>query len=115
MAEVFAVNASGIRPSMMPIGPVRVRLLGVVKGDSEGRETASVNAPNAAEAVAALNRVAQVSGAQGVINVASDYRRAAIAAGPLQSLWRIEVQAWGTAVAAVEETSEPEGDEGRGN
>ncbi len=105
------MNTNGIRPSMTPIGPVRVRLLGVVKGDSSGRETASVNAPNAAEAVAALNRVAQVSGAEGVINVASDYRRAAIAAGPLQSLWRIEVQAWGTAVAAVEEKAADEAEE----
>jgi uncharacterized protein YbjQ (UPF0145 family) len=96
---------------MTPIGPVRVRLLGVVKGDSSGREVASVNAPNAAEAVAALNRVAQVNGAEGVINVASDYRRAAIAAGPLQSLWRIEVQAWGTAVAAVEEKVADEAEE----
>ena len=104
------MNTNGIRPSMTPIGPVRVRLLGVVKGDSEGRETASVNAPNAAEAVAALNRVAQVNGAEGVINVSSDYRRAAIAAGPLQSLWRIEVQAWGTAVATVEEGPKPESD-----
>ncbi|MBC9031237.1 hypothetical protein IAG41_02430 [Sphingomonas sp. JC676] len=109
------MNANGIRPSMMPIGPVRVRLLGVVKGDSEGRETASVNAPNAAEAVAALNRVAQVSGAEGVINVASDYRRAAIAAGPLQSLWRIEVQAWGMAVATVEEDAAPEAEEREGD
>jgi uncharacterized protein YbjQ (UPF0145 family) len=103
------VSANGIRPSMMPIGPVRVRLLGTMKGDSSGQETASVNAPNAAEAIAALNRVAQVSGADGVINVASDYRRAAIAAGPLRSLWRVEVQAWGTAVATVEEEPEPEG------
>jgi uncharacterized protein YbjQ (UPF0145 family) len=101
------VSANGIRPSMMPIGPVRVRLLGVVKGDSSGGQTESVNAPNAAEAVAALNRVAQVSGADGVINVASDYRRAAIASGPLRSLWRVEVLAWGTAVATVEE-SEPD-------
>ncbi|MET0309431.1 MAG: hypothetical protein ABW023_12045 [Sphingomonas sp.] len=88
---------------MMPLGPVRVRLSGVVKSGADGHETASVNAPNAAEAIAALNRVAQVNGAEGVINVASDYRRAAIAAGPLQSLWRIEVQAWGTAVAAEED------------
>ncbi|WP_213979916.1 hypothetical protein [Sphingomonas sp. dw_22] len=110
------MSANGIRPSMMPIGPVRVRLVGTVRGDANGQETASVNAPNAAEAVAALNRVAQVSGADGVMGVASDYRRAAIAAGPLQSLWRVEVQAWGTAVAAVDETEKaedkdaPEGD-----
>ena len=106
------MNANGIRPAMMPLGPVRVRLVGVVRGDSQGHETASVNAPNAAEAVAALNRVAQVNGAEGVINVSSDYRRAAIAAGPLQSLWRIEVQAWGTAVASEQEKAEdaPEAD-----
>lgn len=108
------MNTYGIRPSMTPIGPVRVRLLGVVRGDSSGRETASVNAPNASEAVAALNRVAQVSGAAGVINVASDYRRTAIAAGPLQSLWRIEVQAWGTAVATVEAAA-PEADAREGD
>lgn len=107
------MNTSGIRPAMTPIGPVRVRLLGVVKGDSSGREVASINAPDAAEAVAALNRVAQVNGAENVINVSSDYRRAAIAAGPLQSLWRIEVQAWGTAVAAIDEAPAAEPEEPR--
>ena len=106
------MSTNGIRPSMMPLGPVRVRLMGMVKGDPAGRET-SINAPDAAEAVAALNRVAQVTGADGVINVASDYRRAAIAAGPLQSMWRIEVQAWGIAVAAIEDGAAPRDDETR--
>ena len=100
------MSTSGIRPSMMSLGPVRVRLVGVVRGDSSGRETASVNAPNAAEAIAALNRVAQVNGADGVMGVASDYRRAAIAAGPLQTRWRVEVSAWGTAIASVEEAAD---------
>jgi uncharacterized protein YbjQ (UPF0145 family) len=103
--------SNGIRPSMIPVGPVRVRLSGVVKSDASGQVTASVNAPNAVEAVAALNRAAQVNGAEAVVSVSSDYRRAAIASGPLQTLWRVEVQAWGTAVAATEEPAEPEADE----
>ena len=91
---------------MVPIGPVQVRLTGVVRGDAKGHEQASVNAPNLAEATAALHRIARVNGADNVIGVASDYRRAALAAGPLSTQWRIEVTAWGTAVVASSEAGE---------
>ncbi|WP_448665022.1 hypothetical protein ACG3SL_10200 [Sphingomonas sp. CJ20] len=77
---------------------VRVRLTGVVPGDDNGRVSASVNAPNAADAIAALHRVAQIRGADRLVNVSSDYRRAALASGPLQTRWQIEVQASGTAM-----------------
>lgn len=57
-----------------------------------------VTAPTAGEAVAALHRAAQVKGAERLINISSDYRRAALASGPLQTRWQIDVQASGTAV-----------------
>lgn len=95
------MNTNGIKPTMTPIGPVRLRLTGVVKQDSNGIETAPVNTPTVAEATAALNRIARVNGADGVINLGSDYRRAAMASGPLSTQYQIEVQAWGTAVSGT--------------
>ncbi|WP_084446010.1 hypothetical protein [Sphingomonas sp. TDK1] len=70
----------------------------VVRGDDKGPGVGIVNAPTAAEATAELHRVARVSGAENVVSVAADYRRAAIAGGTASTQWRIEVQAWGTAM-----------------
>jgi hypothetical protein len=84
---------------MAPLGPVHVRLSGVVRGDDKGPGIGIVNAPTAAEATAELHRVARVAGADKVVSVASDYRRAALAGGTTSTQWRIEVQAWGTAMA----------------
>lgn len=70
-----------IRPQMTPIGPVHVRMTGVVRGDQKGPGIGIVNAPTAAEATAELHRVARVSGADKVVSVAADYRRAALAGG----------------------------------
>ncbi|UYY58732.1 hypothetical protein [Sphingomonas sp. S2-65] len=77
----------------MTLGPVRVRLTGVVKGDA-----ASVNAPTMAEATAALHRAARVNGADAVVQISSDHRRTTLASGPLSVQTLVEVQAWGTAV-----------------
>ncbi len=96
--EVHTVSIS-IRPQMTPIGPVHVRMTGVVRGDQKGPGIGIVNAPTAAEATAELHRVARVSGADKVVSVAADYRRAALAGGTTATQWRIEVQAWGTAMA----------------
>lgn len=95
---------------MAPMGPVHVRLTGVVRGDNKGPGVSIVNAPTAAEATAELHRVARVAGADKVVSVASDYRRAALAGGTASTQWRIEVQAWGTAMAPakVEPAEEPE-------
>ncbi len=95
---------------MAPMGPVHVRLTGVVRGDEKGPGISIVNAPTAAEATAELHRVARVAGADKVVSVASDYRRAALAGGTASTQWRIEVQAWGTAMAPgkVEPAEEPE-------
>lgn len=91
---------------MTALGPVRVRLASVVQGDAEGHQ--SINLPKAAEAVAQLRRVAQVTGAEDVIHISSDYHRAAIAAGPLTTQWSIVVEAYGTAVTrAVPPESKP--------
>lgn len=99
-----------IRAGMAPLGPVHVRLSGVVRGDDKGPGIGIVNAPTAAEATAELHRVARVSGADRVVSVASDYRRAALAGGTASTQWRIEVQAWGTALAPAkpEPSEQPE-------
>lgn len=91
-----------IRPQMAPIGPVHVRMTGVVRGDQKGPGIGIVNAPTAAEATAELHRVARVAGADKVVSVAADYRRAALAGGTTSTQWRIEVQAWGTAMAPAQ-------------
>lgn len=88
-----------IRPAMTPLGPIHVRLTGVVRGDEKGPGIGIVNAPTAAEATAELHRAARVVGADKVVSVAADYRRAALAGGTTSTQWRIEVQAWGTAMA----------------
>ncbi|TGX52316.1 hypothetical protein E5A73_16105 [Sphingomonas gei] len=87
---------------MARMGPVQVRLSGVVKVDEEDHEVPSVNAPTVAEATALLDRTARVNGADGVIQVGSDYHRIAIGRGPLSTQTLIAVQAWGTAVKAAE-------------
>jgi hypothetical protein len=92
------LNGSG----MSRMGPVQVRLSGVVKVDDNDKEIPSVNAPTVAEATALLDRSARVNGADGVIEVGSDYRRIAIGRGPLSTQTLIAVQAWGTAVKAAE-------------
>lgn len=99
-----------IRPQLTPIGPVHVRMSGVVRGDQKGPGIAIVNAPTAAEATAELHRVARVAGADKVVSVAADYRRAALAGGTASTQWRIEVQAWGTAMGPPrpEPSEEPE-------
>lgn len=99
-----------IRPQLTPIGPVHVRMTGVVRGDENGPGIGIVNAPTAAEATAELHRVARVSGADRVVSVAADYRRAALAGGTASTQWRIEVQAWGTAMgpAKAERSDKPE-------
>lgn len=90
------------------MGPVHVRLTGLVRGDDKGPGIGIVNAPTAAEATAELHRVARVAGADRVVSVAADYRRAALAGGTTSTQWRIEVQAWGTAMAPAKvEPSEP--------
>lgn len=99
------LNGSG----MSRMGPVQVRLSGVVKIDENDKEIPSVNAPTVAEATALLDRTARVNGADGVIEVGSDYRRIAIGRGPLSTQALVAVQAWGTAVKAAEAAAkEPE-------
>ncbi len=90
-----------IRAAMAPMGPVHVRLTSFVRGDAKGPGIGIMNAPTAAEATAELHRVARVAGADKVVSVAADYRRAALAGGTTSTQWRIEVQAWGTAMAPV--------------
>jgi len=92
------LNGSG----MNRMGPVQVRLSGVVKVDENDKEIASVNAPTVAEATALLDRSARVNGADGVIEVGSDYRRMTIGRGPLSTQALVAVQAWGTAVKQAE-------------
>ena len=84
------------------LGPVRVRMSGVLKGESD-QIVASVNAPTIAEATAALHRTARVNGADAVVQVSSDHRRTTLATGPLSVQTLIEVQAWGVAVAEAED------------
>ena len=96
------LNGSG----MTRMGPLQVRLSGVVKVDENDREVPSVNAPTVAEATALLDRNARVNGADGVIEVGSDYHRIAIGRGPLSTQTLIAVQAWGTAVKAAEIAAE---------
>lgn len=100
-----------IRPQLTPIGPVHVRMTGVVRGDENGPGIGIVNAPTAAEATAELHRVARVSGADRVVSVAADYRRAALAGGTASTQWRIEVQAWGTAMGPPKAESSDASDE----
>jgi hypothetical protein len=94
---------SGLGPSLVNLGAVRVRLTGIVKGDADDVQPATINAPTVVEARAALDRVAQVSGAEKVVQVGSDVRRIAIASGPLSTQTMVEVQAWGTSVGAAQE------------
>ena len=99
------LNGSG----MARMGPVQVRLSGVIKVDEGDKEIPAVNTPTVAEATALLDRTARVNGADGVIGVGSDYRRIAIGRGPLSTQTLIAVQAWGTAVTQAEtEAEEPE-------
>ncbi|RSV40577.1 hypothetical protein CA233_19605 [Sphingomonas sp. ABOLD] len=81
-----------------------------VRGDAKGPGIGIMNAPTAAEARAELHRVARVAGADKVVSVAADYRRAALAGGTTSTQWRIDVQAWGTAMAPVkvEPSEQPE-------
>jgi uncharacterized protein YbjQ (UPF0145 family) len=88
------LNGSG----MTRMGPLQVRLSGVVKMDDDGKEIPSVNAPSVAEATELLTRTARVNGADGVIGVGSDYQRITIGRGPLSTQALVAVQAWGTAV-----------------
>ena len=90
------LNGSGI----LRLGPVQVRLSGVIKVDGDDKEVPAVNTPTVAEATALLDRTARVNGADGVIGVGSDYRRIAIGRGPLSTQTLVAVQAWGTAVKA---------------
>jgi hypothetical protein len=92
------LNGSG----MTRMGPVQVRLSGVIKVDENDKEIPAVNTPTVAEATALLDRSARVNGADGVIGVGSDYRRIAIGRGPLSTQTLIAVQAWGTAVKKAE-------------
>ena len=88
------LNGSG----MVRLGPVQVRLAGTVRSGDDGKEIPSVNAPTVAEATAALTRTARVNGADGVVEVGSDYRRIPIGRGPLSTQTLVEVLAWGKAV-----------------
>lgn len=96
------LNGSG----MTRMGPVQVRLSGVIKVDEDDKEIPAVNTPTVAEATALLDRSARVNGADGVIGVGSDYRRIAIGRGPLSTQTLIAVQAWGTAVKNGEAAAE---------
>ena len=96
------LNGSG----MTRMGPVQVRLSGVVKVDEDDKDVPSVNTPTVAEATALLNRSARVNGADGVIEIGSDYRRISIGRGPLSTQTLIAVQAWGTAVKEAEVAAE---------
>ncbi len=102
--------SNSIRAAMAPLGPVHVRLTSFVRGDAKGPGIGIMNAPTAAEATAELHRVARVAGADKVVSVAADYRRAALAGGTTSTQWRIDVQAWGTAMAPVkvEPSEQPE-------
>ncbi|NIJ20448.1 uncharacterized protein YbjQ (UPF0145 family) [Sphingomonas naasensis] len=92
------LNGSG----MTRMGPVQVRLSGVIKVDEDDKEIPAVNTPTVAEATALLDRSARVNGADGVIGVGSDYRRITIGRGPLSTQTLVAVQAWGTAVREAE-------------
>lgn len=92
------LNGSGVTR----MGPVQVRLSGVIKVDEDDKEIPAVNTPTVAEATALLDRSARVNGADGVIGVGSDYRRIAIGRGPLSTQTLVAVQAWGTAVKSGE-------------
>lgn len=96
------LNGSG----MTRMGPVQVRLSGVIKVDEDDQEVPAVNTPTVAEATALLNRSARVNGADGVIEVGSDYRRITIGRGPLSTQTLVAVQAWGTAVKEAEVAAE---------
>jgi ABC-type dipeptide/oligopeptide/nickel transport system permease component len=103
------MSSSGIGPSTIELGPVRVRLAGVTRADEAGEEIPSLATPTVAEATAALNRTARVSGADAVERVGSDYRRTMLANGLTPQIL-VEVQAWGTAVREAAETGEPPND-----
>lgn len=96
------MQIGGIHSAMTPLGRVSVRLSGIVRGSADGRDATAINAPKVGDARAELDRVARVTGADKVMSVVSDYRRTALAGGPQTTQWRVEVQAWGTAMAVVE-------------
>lgn len=91
--------------SSTSLGPVQAYLSGVTRADAKGEVPASVNVPTVSEAKAAVQRIAQVRGADDVVGLGSDYRRIALASG-LNVTWKVEVMAWGTAVIR---SAEPEG------
>lgn len=75
---------------------VHVRLRGPVT--DAGRPAGSLPAaaePTAEQAAQALVRAAQLAGADAVVAIGSDYRRAALAGGTLRFA---EVLAWGTPI-----------------
>lgn len=92
--------------SSTSLGPVQAYLSGVARADAKGEVPSSVNIPTVSEATAAVERVAKVRGADGVVGLGSDYRRIALASG-LSVMWKVEVMAWGTAVLR---TADPDGD-----
>lgn len=79
------------------LGPVQAYLSGISRADARGEVPASVNIPTVSEATEAVERLAQVRGADDVVGLGSDYRRIALASG-LNVTWKVEVMAWGTAV-----------------
>lgn len=95
------MQIGGLHSKMTTLGRVSVRLSGVVRGSADGQDASAINAPKIGDARAELDRVARVTGADKVMGVVSDYRRTALAGGP-KTQWRVEVQAWGTAMAAAE-------------
>jgi hypothetical protein len=110
--EVLILGNIGFNPSMAPSGPLRVKLSGTVRGDANGPDSgASINMPSIAEATAELHRLARVNGAEAVLSVSTDYRRAALAAGPLQTLWRIDVEAYGTIASTPQAEAEAEAEQ----
>jgi len=100
---------SAIGPSKIELGQMRVRMAGVTRADEAGEEISSLATPTVAEATAALNRTARVSGADAVERIGSDYRRTMLANGLTPQIL-IEVQAWGTAVRQAAEGGEPQDD-----
>lgn len=83
--------------SSTSLGPVQAYLSGIARADAKGDVPSSVNIPTVHEATDAVERIASVRGADGVVGMGSDYRRIALASG-LNVTWKVEVMAWGTAV-----------------
>jgi microsomal dipeptidase-like Zn-dependent dipeptidase len=91
--------------SSTSLGPVQAYLSGVARADAKGEVPSSVSIPTVSEATDAVERIAQVRGADGVAGLGSDYRKIALASG-LNVTWKVEVMAWGTAVMRA---AEPDG------